>query len=48
MGELIQLPFRAGIDEGTNPKQLPPGTLQVGTNIRQDKAGRIRKRFGSE
>ncbi len=32
MAELIQLPFRAGVDEGTDPKQLPPGTLKVGKN----------------
>lgn len=46
MAELIQLPFRAGVDEGTDSKQLPPGTLLVGKNCRQDKAGRIRKRLG--
>jgi hypothetical protein len=46
VSQLLQLPFRAGIDEGTDPKQLPPGTLKVGENVRQDKLGRIRKRFG--
>lgn len=47
MSQLIQLPFKAGIDEGTDPKQLPPGTLKIGENVRQDKAGRVRKRFGA-
>lgn len=46
MSELIQIPFRAGIDEGADPKQLPPGTLKLGENCRQDKSGRVRKRFG--
>jgi hypothetical protein len=46
-GELLQLPLRAGLDEGTDPKQLPPGTLLEGINVRQDKSGRVRKRFGT-
>ena len=37
MSQYIQLPFKAGIDEGTDPKQLPAGTLKVGQNVRQDK-----------
>ncbi len=45
-GQLIQLPFLAGIDEGTDPKQLPPGTLLVAENVRQDKQKRVRKRYG--
>jgi hypothetical protein len=47
MADLIQLPFRAGIDEGTSPKQLPSGTLKRGENCYQDKTGRVRKRAGT-
>lgn len=47
MSQLLPIPFRAGIDEGVDPKQLPPGTLKVGKNCRQDKAGRIVKRHGT-
>lgn len=48
MGELVQLPFRSGVDEGTDPKQVPPGGLLSGVNIRQDKAGRVRKKLGTQ
>lgn len=48
MAELQQIPFRAGLDEGTDPKQLPAGTLKVAKNVRQDKSGRVVKRHGTE
>lgn len=44
--QLSIFPFRAGLDEGTDPKQLPPGTL---TNLKDYvwlKSGLIQKRFG--
>lgn len=46
MAELLQFPFAAGIDEGTDPKALPPGTPLVMTNRVLDKKGRTRKRWG--
>lgn len=48
MADLIQLPFRAGLEEGTDAKQLPSGALKVGKNVRQDKLGRVVKRHGTQ
>lgn len=43
---LLQIPFRGGIDEKTDPKQAEPGTLLVLQNARQQKNGEVRKRNG--
>jgi hypothetical protein len=47
MPELLQIPLRAGVDEGTGEKQLPPGTLLRAQDCFQDKNGRVRKRYGT-
>lgn len=44
---VIQFPFAAGLEEGADPKALPPGTLLVAENCRSDKEGRIAKRYGT-
>ena len=43
---LTQAPFRLGLDEGTDPDQLPPGTLLVAQNVQWRKSGRLEKRQG--
>lgn len=47
MADLLQIPFSAGVDEGTSPRQLAPGRLKRAENCYQDKTGRIRKRHGT-
>jgi hypothetical protein len=47
MSEFIQLSLASGIEEGIDPKQLPPGKLLAGENCRQDKIGRARKKHGT-
>ncbi len=46
MAEVLQFPFARGIDEGSDPKALTPGTPLVMTNRVLDKTGRTRKRYG--
>lgn len=46
-GTVLQFPISLGIDEGTNPKTQPPGTLKTGMNVRFDKLGRTAKRHGT-
>lgn len=45
-GNLVQLPFRAGIDEASDPKQTPVGKLRLLENGVWNKIGRVEKRFG--
>lgn len=47
-GEVVQITLGQGIDEGSDPKQLPPGKLLVGQNIVIDKLGRLAKRNGTK
>jgi len=46
VSELLPLSFR-GVDEGSDPKSQPPGTLLVAENCAMDKARRIVKRRGT-
>jgi hypothetical protein len=46
-GQLLQFDLRAGIDEGTDPKLLPPGTLTQLVNGVWRKEKRIDKRHGT-
>jgi hypothetical protein len=41
----LQITFR-GVNEGDDPKALPPGTLLRAENVRMDKARRLAKRYG--
>lgn len=43
----VQTGFRFGIDEGTDPHQVPPGTLLTAENVVWKKSGRLQKRFGT-
>ncbi len=45
--QLMQVPLRVGLDEGTDPSQLPPGTLTHIRNGVWNKLGRLEKRCGS-
>lgn len=45
--QLSQAPFRFGVDEGTDPKQVPFGTLLVAENVVWEKSGRLQKRQGT-
>jgi hypothetical protein len=45
--QLVQAPFRYGIDEGTDPKQVPFGTLVRAKNVCWLKSGRLQKRQGT-
>jgi hypothetical protein len=47
LAELVQFPLRAGIEQGVDPKQLPPGTLLTAENYFQDKTNRVRKKYGT-
>lgn len=47
MSEVFQIPLRLGLTEGTDPKNVPPGTVLVAENVRQPKVGRLGKRWGS-
>lgn len=42
-----QYPFRFGIDEGTDPRQVPPGSLVQAENVEWLRTGELRKRNGS-
>lgn len=44
---ILQFPLRAGVDEGKDPKALPPGTLTRLENCVQTKEGLISKRYGT-
>lgn len=44
---IAQFPFRLGLNEGADPKELPPGTLLKAENVMMRKAGRIEKRYGT-
>lgn len=44
--QLTQYPFRMGLGEGTDPHQVPPGTLTLAENAVWKASGRIQKRFG--
>lgn len=46
MAELLQFPFRLGVDESADPKGLPPGSVLALENRYHDKAGRLVKRPG--
>lgn len=45
--QIVTIPFRAGIDEKTDPKQAPPGTLTLLRNGVFTRQGEIGKRFGT-
>lgn len=42
-----QYPFRLGVDEGTDPRQVPPGTLLRAENVEWLKTGQLGKRGGA-
>lgn len=44
--QLVQAPFRFGVEEGTDPKQVPAGTLTEALNVVWVKSGRLQKRQG--
>lgn len=44
---LAQNPFRFGLAEGTDPHQVPPGTLTTAENVVWKQSGRAEKRFGT-
>lgn len=44
--QTITAPFRLGVDEGTDPKQEPPGTLMTCKDLVWIKTGRLQKRLG--
>lgn len=44
--QLVQAPFRFGIEEGIDPKQVPVGTLTRAENVVWLKSGRLQKRYG--
>lgn len=44
---LLHLQFR-GLDEGTDPKTQPPGSLVEALNCRMDKSRRLHKRWGTD
>jgi hypothetical protein len=45
--QVSHAPFRGGIDEGTDPKQVPFGTLLTAKNVVWEKSGRLQKRCGA-
>lgn len=45
--QLQTAPFRFGVDEGTDPKQVPFGTLLTAQNVVWLKSGRLEKRCGT-
>ncbi len=45
---IVQAPFRFGIEEGIDPKQVPPGTLLSAKNVVWNKTGRVQKRKGTD
>lgn len=45
---IMQVPFRVGLDEGTDPSQIPPGTLTYVRNGVWNKLGRLETRQGSD
>lgn len=45
--QLLQTGFRFGLDEGTDPHQVPFGTLTRAENVRWLKSGRLDKRYGT-
>lgn len=46
MSQLLQVQFR-GVEEGADPKALPPGTLLLAKNCAMDKSRRLVKRAGT-
>lgn len=46
--QLVQAPFRFGLEEGQDPKQVPFGTLLTAENVVWKKSGRLEKRQGTE
>lgn len=46
MASVLQIGF-LGVEEGTDPKTQPPGTLLSAVNARMDKDRRLGKRFGT-
>lgn len=45
--QIQQYPFKSGVDEGTDPRQLPPGTLLRAENVEWFKKGALSKRNGA-
>jgi hypothetical protein len=45
--QTVQAPMRFGLDEGTDPHQVPFGTLLTAENCRWARTGTIGKRFGT-
>ncbi len=45
--QTVQAGFRFGVEEGTDPKQVPFGTLLVAENVVWNKTGRLEKRQGT-
>ncbi len=44
--QVVQAPFRFGVEEGVDPKQVPFGTLLTAKNVVWVKTGRLQKRQG--
>lgn len=45
--QIQQYPFKLGLSEGTDPHQVPPGTLTTAENVVWKQSGRLEKRFGT-
>lgn len=46
--QVVQFPLASGLDEGADPRSLPPGRLAALTNLAWRKDGRLDKRYGTE
>ena len=44
--QIQQFPFRFGLAEGTDPRQVPPGTLLTAENCTWRQSGQLGKRYG--
>lgn len=44
---ILQAPFRFGLSEGVDPRQVPPGTLTTAENVVWRQSGRVEKRPGT-
>lgn len=45
--QVVQTPFRLGIEEGVDPHHVPLGTLTTAENVVWAKQNQVRKRFGT-
>jgi hypothetical protein len=46
--QVVQAPFRFGVEEGIDPKQVPFGTLLTAKDVVWKKSGRLEKRYGTQ